>query len=239
MSLTVITPTGGRPEAFALLTRSMDRQSFGGSLQWIVVDDCNPPMRKPPLLPMRECCLIEPEPKWKPGQNTQARNLLAALTLVRCDRIAFVEDDDWISPDYLRTLYWRLDQAPLVGETNARYYHVGARRYRVMHNTRHSSLGQCGMRAEMLPWLKAACESKEKFIDLSLFRHVPAHMMKLFPPSGAHVSIKGLPGRPGIGVGHQPLSQGWKTDADLSVLRSWIGEDVELYRSFGEREQAA
>jgi hypothetical protein len=36
------------------------------------------------------------------------------------------------------------------------------------------------------------------------------------------VGIKGLPGRPGVGVGHHP---GGAPDPELNVLRDWVGDD--------------
>ena len=44
-----------------------------------------------------------------------------------------------------------------------------------------------------------------------------------------HCSIKGLPGRPGAGVGHD--KRFYKQDKDLSKFREWCG-DVEAYRGF-------
>jgi hypothetical protein len=53
----------------------------------------------------------------------------------------------------------------------------------------------------------------------------------LVPGAGLklHCSIKGLPGRPGAGVGHD--KRFYKQDKDLSKFREWCG-DVEAYRGF-------
>lgn len=222
MSITIITPTGGRPQAFALLARWVARQTYRGSIQWLCVDDVSPAMPCPPGVQV-----IYPTPLWEPGQNTQARNLLAALPHVRHDRIAILEDDDWISPSYLETLAARLEQAPLVGEQRARYYNVGTREYHIYSNLKHSSLGQTGFRREMLPAFEEILKAGAKFLDIELFRR---HRGALFPPSGIHVGMKGMPGRPGIGTGHRPHA-GWANDKDLVTLDLWIGEDAEQYRN--------
>lgn len=221
--LTVVTATGGRSQAFALLVRWVARQTYRGSIQWLVVDDVSPATPCPPGVQV-----IYPAPLWEPGQNTQARNLLAALPHVRHDRIAIVEDDDWIAPTYLETLAARLEQAPLVGEQRARYYHVGTREYHVHSNLKHSSLGQAGFRRELLPLFSDVLKSGTKFLDIELFRR---HRGAIFPPSGLHCGMKGMPGRPGIGTGHQP-SRGWDNDRDLVTLGLWLGEDAEQYRGF-------
>lgn len=237
--ITVITPTGGRLEAFALLTRWMERQTYQGPVQWLVVDDCDPATRVPGDWFAPACCtVIRPEPRWTPGENTQARNLLAAFGAIQHDLVVIAEDDDYLAPGYLQLMSDRLEQCSLAGESNARYYHVGARQFRIMHNLRHSSLGQCGMRAEMLPVLRMVCQAGQKFIDIELFRRA-VNYGKLFPASNSHLSMKGLPGRPGIGMGHQAQPRGWTQDANLDMLRRWIGDDAEFYRGFGAREFAA
>lgn len=221
--VSVITPTGGRHEAFSLLARWVSRQTYHGPLQWLCVDDCQPLTACPDGATM-----IRPPVLWEPGWNTQARNLLAALPHVQYDRIAILEDDDYIAPGYLETLVARLDQAPLIGEQRARYYHVGTREYYVHSNLKHSSLGQTGFRAELLPLFEDVLKGACKFLDIELFRR---HHGALFPPSGLHVGMKGMPGRPGIGVGHRP-AHNWANDRDLTTLGLWIGEDTEYYRPF-------
>ncbi len=219
-SITIITPTGGRPEAFALCECWIGRQRWSGELQWIVVDDGPEPT---------PCTLgqtvIRPEPLWSEGQNTQARNLLAALPHVKHDRILIVEDDDWYAPDYFEIMAARLEESALVGERDTPYYHI-AGRYLVNPNERHGSLFQTGMRGSILPCLESACARGERFLDITLFRDGDG---KLFPSSGRSVGIKGLPGRPGIGMGHRHW-MGWQEDRDSKVLRQWVGADAEAYK---------
>jgi hypothetical protein len=224
MGITLLTPTGGRPEAFALCERWAARQTYKGEIQWLVADDCDPPTK---------CTMgqtvIRPEPRWKPGENTQFRNLLALLPLVRFDKIIHFEDDDAYLPTYIETMARRLDEAPLVGETPARYYNVRFRTWRDCGNNAHASLFQTAMRADILPVLKRICE-RQKWIDMALWPAVPGG--KLFHGEET-VGIKGMPGRAGQVAAHR--KQTWMNpDPHLDVLRRWIGDDVAEYRRYGK-----
>jgi len=138
------------------------------------------------------------------------------------------------APAYLEIAASRLDAAPLVGERNARYYNVASRQYLTCPNAKHSSLCQSAFRIEVVPTLAAICERVKKFIDIELFRTWPDH--RLYDNSGTCIGIKGMPGRVGVGIGHRNGAHaGWKPDLDLTMLRSWIAEDAETYRVYGER----
>ncbi|HGM6772870.1 TPA: glycosyltransferase family A protein [Stenotrophomonas maltophilia] len=224
--LTLLTATGARPAAWALCERWMARQDYAGPVRWIIVDDGPDPQ---PVTFRREgwqLVLVRPSPHWAPGQNTQARNLLKGLTAVGPeDRLVIIEDDDWYAPDWLTTIAAELERAELVGEHRARYYNVEQRRGRQLANTGHASLCSTAMRGSALRDFADACRSRPKFIDLELWRRPRAR--RLF---GGHrvVGIKGLPGRGGIGMGHDP---DFKGDADASgdLLRQWVGADAEVY----------
>lgn len=224
--LTLLTATGARPAAWALCERWMARQDYAGPVRWIIVDDGPEPQ---PVTFRREgwqLVLVRPSPHWLPGQNTQARNLLKGLAAVGPEeRLVIIEDDDWYAPDWLTTVAAELEHAELVGENRARYYNVAQRRGRQLANTGHASLCSTAMRGAALRDLADACQSRPKFIDLELWRR-PRHR-RLF---GGHrvVGIKGLPGRGGIGMGHEP---DFKGEADVSgdLLRHWVGADAEVY----------
>jgi len=223
--LTLLTPTGGRPEAFALSERWFSRQTFRGEVQWLVADDADPPTAM--------ACgqtVVRPEPAWRAGENTQHRNLLALLPLVRFDRIVHWEDDDWYGPGYLEKMARALEGAELVGEAPTRYYNVRFRHWREWGNTKHAALFQTAMRAELLPLLTRICAARQ-WVDLTLWPSAPARGLLLAP--GDSVGIKGMPGRPG-----QVKSHGRRRiladapDPALEKLQMWIGSDVEHYRRF-------
>ena len=237
MGITLITPTGGRPEAFELLEKYIADQTYSGPIQWIVVDDCEPRTR---------CTMgqyvIHPEPSWSPGMgNTQYRNLLAALSAVDCDRILIIEDEDVVRPGYLAMMRNRLEVAPIVGEVDSLYYNV---RWRLAHeckNKAHSSLCQTGFRAEGLHALEAACKAEPQYIDMYLWEKFP-QLCRLFPYSATNVGIKGMPGRGGAGGGHFDRRMNaeelelarWTDDANMEIMRCWLGPEAEAYMKFYE-----
>jgi glycosyltransferase involved in cell wall biosynthesis len=205
----------------------MERQTFTGEIQWIVVDDGQESTEA-----TKGQIVVRPQPRWQPGQITLARNILAALPLAIHDKIVFIEDDDWYGPEYLARMAEALDHGcQIVGDVPARYYHVGSRLFREIGNRAHASLCQTGIRGDLISVLEELCDREEKFLDIGLFRsgHQP-----YFIRSEQSVGIKGLPGRRGIGIGHRPSGAQWKPDPNLAVLRSWIGSDAALYEQFAE-----
>lgn len=151
----ILTATGCRPAAWAMCERLMMAQTFDGPVRWIVVDD-GPDQQ--PVSFERPGWLVEvirPSPRWQPGQNTQARNLLAGLDAVdRMHPVAIIEDDDWYSPTWLQTVHEHLKRAELVGETRSRYYNVATRMGRDVGNTRHASLCATALRGRAIDTLR-------------------------------------------------------------------------------------
>lgn len=229
--LSVITCTGDRPEAFDLCIKFVLRQTWRGPLQWIVVDDgvaptnwrCIPWSAERGML-----ARIYPRPSWSPGSNTLARNLLAAIPEVIYDRVLFVEDDDWYARTYFAAMAKALDgSCQIVGDPHSFYYHLPSRRYRTFDGV-HCSLAQTGIRAEMLPFLMEICERAEPFIDVELWRQP---WSRYYERMGLVTGMKGLPGRPGIGIGHRPRGHEWIADPRLDALRARIGDDdLALYQ---------
>lgn len=224
--LTLLTATGARPRAFALCERWMAAQDYTGPVRWLVVDDGQEPQ---PVAFQREGWAVEvirPAPAWKPGQNTQARNLLAGLAhCCSTDRVVVIEDDDHYAPDWLTHVAGELDRAELVGESHARYYNLPRRIGRQLPNAGHASLCSTAVRGRAVDALRKACQSSPKFIDLSLWRRFQdKHLF------GGHrvVGIKGLPGRGGIGIGHKEQFRGTH-DPDGALLKQWIGDDARAY----------
>lgn len=224
--LTLLTATGGRPAAFALLEKMMLAQTYAGPVKWIVVDDVFPAQ---PVTFNREgweLCILSPGPLWKPGDNTQARNLLAGLAHVSADaKLVIVEDDDHYKADWLEVVDKWLDRAELVGECEARYYNVATKQGRQLSNRHHASLCSTAMRGDAIKAFRDVCRTGAKFIDIELWRKTRSRM--LF--TGNRVTgIKGMPGRGGIGMGHKRDFRG-QHDPDGKLLRSWIGANAEWY----------
>ncbi|MCX6908422.1 MAG: glycosyltransferase family A protein [Verrucomicrobia bacterium] len=219
--LTVITCTRNRPEAFKLLERWMGRQTRKWD-QWLAVNDGQ--QRYEYTLGQE---VIARVPMQGEGHSLTA-NLLAALPRIRHEHIVFVEDDDWLGPKYLESMSAALKKGPLVGNVPALYYNVATGRWQDMRNRAHASLGQTAIHAKLLPLVAeiAGCGSPQ--IDLALWRKWSGKK-KFIRSGGLHVGIKGMPGENGIGVGHHVDFGKADEKPNLGKLRSWIGEDANVY----------
>jgi glycosyltransferase involved in cell wall biosynthesis len=234
--LALITPTGGRPEAFALCEQFMAQQTFT-DWEWIVVDDCKPNV---------ECTLdqrvLHPWPAWEAGmESTQCRNLLLALERASSEFVAVIEDDDYYSPRHLENICKYLETAALVGEIPSRYYNVKHRMFRTMAANQHASLCQTGFRAELIPMVREVCKLNGP-VDVCLWQEVRSNggIFKQYLEDQV-IGIKGMPGRAGVGIGHYPESRlsRWNADPQLRVLQDWIGDDAKLYKDYyGPRNSA-
>ena len=225
--LTLLTATGARPVAWAICEKLMARQDYTGDVRWVVVDDGPEPQPVTFSRPGWSVEVIRPEPFWKPGQNSQSRNLLAGLEVILADeQVIIIEDDDYYAPNWLTVVAEKLESLDLVGLNRAKYYNLKMKKYRQMGNVNHSSLCSTAMRGEALKVFRAVCEPRHKFIDMALWRDVEGSK-HLFNGQNV-IGIKGLPGRPGIGCGHSKAFKG-KQDDDGSVLRLWLGEGISIY----------
>ena len=224
--LTLITMTGNRPVAWALCEQFMQRQTYQGPVRWIIVDDGQ---EAQPITFKREGWnleIIRPEPFWQPGQNTQTRNIRAALAVITpADRIAFIEDDDWYSPNWLSIVDEKLNEADLVGERLAFYYNIRTKQYAQLSNGSHAGLCSTGIKGQAIDFLREICKVDRQFIDIDLWKKPFGR--RLFT-SKEVIGMKGLPGRGGIGMGHKP-QRAFKSDISGDVLRKMIGNDADLY----------
>ncbi|HCZ47951.1 MAG TPA: hypothetical protein DCZ11_02980, partial [Gammaproteobacteria bacterium] len=153
--LTLLTATGARPQAWALCERMMRLQDWDGAVRWVIVDDGAHPQPLTFRRPGWTLEVIRPQPYWRPGMNTQARNLAAGLAEIGdTERVVVIEDDDAYAPGYLRAVASWLADAPLVGESHARYYHVARRVWRDCGNHAHASLCSTAVRDEGLAALR-------------------------------------------------------------------------------------
>lgn len=215
--VTLLTPTGDRPEAFALLERWVARNA-GAWGEWVVVDDGE----MPTLCRMGQT-VIDVCPRYT-GVVSQAHNLLAGLEEVGEGPVLLIEDDDYYAPGYVAEMAAHLETHDLVGQVPARYYNVRSGRCRVMQNDSHASLAQTGVARSGISALRDACEEVLRnrkpgndFIDLVLWRGFGGE--RLLYRSGLHIGVKGMPGRKGIGSGHH---DGFGApDRDLRVFDDW------------------
>lgn len=204
-------------------------QTYTGPVRWIVVDDGETAQPVTVTRPGWSIEVVRPEPRWAPGQNTQARNLRVGLE--RCDPahpVVFWEDDDYYSPGWLDHLVAALPAAELVGSRLITYYNVATRRWAVAANPTHAAMSCTAIRGEAIVTCREVLARFDSFLDLQLWQ---AHGEQyLFDTDARVVSIKGQPGRPGIGVGHREKFGRYR-DPDGAALRELIGADAEAYQT--------
>jgi len=226
--VTLLTPTGGRPDAWKLCERYMHRQTYKGPLEWIVVDD---------MLPMQTCTrgqqqVCGPKP-WRAGINTQRPNCDLLIQLAKGEYIFWIEDDDWYAPNYIETMLYLLQRYDAVGEANNRYFALTDRSYIEFNNTRHASLCSTAFRRKFIPVMEEVINSgANPFFDTGFWsRLVTGHenaMMIL--NTRLNIGMKQLPGRTGIGAGHHNTkAQGFTRDPMFEMLRNWVGADADDY----------
>jgi len=234
--IALITPTGARPKQIQLCTKFMKAQDYEGTVVWVIVDDAVPVTTNEIPYTFRdkwEIVKTYPKPSWSLGKNTQQRNMLEALKVVKSypmEALFVIEDDDYYSPSYLRKMMDRKGDYDVWGEQNTIYYNPKVRAWQDNRNVHHSSLFQTAVTPAMIPVLEQICRNKGKFIDIRLFRHsnIPPEKINLFKDGNLAIGIKGLSGRGGIGLGHQ-LGYRMVSDPDMSKLKELIGDDYLYY----------
>jgi len=237
--LTLLTTTGNRPEAWRLCQRWMERQTYTGAVRWIIVDDGEQP-QEINVKRKWEIIVLRPEPFWRNGDNTQARNIQAGLELVGVDdRLVIIEDDDWYSSDWLEWVDLQLDSADLIGEGCAKYYNVSTKRWKDHQNRSHSSLCSTAMKGKAIDAFRSVARAKIQFIDVLLWQAFSPNRVIVESKSRV-IGIKGMPGRSGIGYGHSNNFNG-KPDFSGAQLRKWIGADADFYlnKDTGDKDEAA
>lgn len=230
MKLAILTPTGDRPEAFALCQRWMKRQTRKPDM-WFVTDD------GAETTSADEQCYVLRLPVWdKPG-TSQHRNMLALLEIAEesdADAFAVIEDDDVYLLHYLERTEQHLRTHELVGEVPARYYNVRTRHWRIFQNTYHASLCQTAFRRSMIQPLRDVIASGQ-WIDMTFW---PKYLSRGLLWDGYNcVGIKGMPGRGGVSNAHRETARWGHYDPNLEKLREWIGRDAGVYAEYVERDE--
>lgn len=206
----VLTPTGARPEAFQECL-SLMRGQTAKNITWVVVDDGPEPIGN-----IRRSGWniehIRPEPLWQPGDDhTLCRNLIAGMKRIKeigGDKVIIVEDDDWYAPWWVRHASNQLNDVDLFGESHSVYLNVKTGGMRKCMNADHASLCSTAFTSAVFDNFIEICENNKTFVDLLLWKNKSRYRHKLQDPSKPGqdrgvLGIKGLPGRPGIGVGHR------------------------------------
>lgn len=225
----IMTCTGDRHEAFLLLQKYVARQTFGGGVQWLVVDDGRRHSELTVPLPPNIRVDHVKLPPVGPGFASFRRNMKHALANIGAPLVVVMEDDEWYGPRWVKEMAGLLEDATLAGERRALYYNVKCRLFRRWNNTRHASMCQTAFRREFAETITRKIQkSATVMIDKVIWKmDVPK---KMAPPFNQCVGIKGMPGRGGIGAGHRPRKKLYKHDADGLYLKGILGDaDAEPY----------
>jgi len=235
--VTLITPTGDRPLAFALCQNWMRKQTLQ-PYQWIVIDDGKIPVRPREsltfgsrIIPMH---YVRREPKKREPRCTLVLNLLIALPLIKGNKIIIIEDDEYYAPGYVAEMATRLDKHEVVGIGNTKYYHLFSGGNYRHKNKENASLAQTAFRDSFLPEFKKILNTnvEEPRIDKEIWQKLKGSDRGFIfnddKKNPLYLGMKGLPGRPGV-IGHDPESSPYRRrhcspDISRRRLRDWIPE---------------
>ena len=233
--ITVITPTGDRPLAFSLLRKWISNQTIKPD-QHIIVDDGKIPMQIEDLQSYE--FYIRREPLASDPKHTLVVNIKTALEDIKTvenNKIIICEDDEYYAPNYIFTMAKKLEDYQIVGITCAKYYHLPTGGYEQHKNIQHASLAETAFQSSFLP-IVGRCIDKgmeQRWLDDNIWREVLgkkiSHDLFLDKEQSLYCGIKGLPGRFGIGIGHNPKVYKKHDDIQRSKLKEWIPNDYQYY----------
>ncbi len=232
-SYTIITPTGGRPEAFRLCAEYVKRQSISPA-QWIVVDDGIDALDIS-VLDAPYLCYVRREQSCNDPAHTISVQILAALRRITTDYVVIMEDDDWYSPFYCERMIHKLMEGKgyfLVGQGGTIYYHLSGR-YMINKNLKHASLCQTAFRSSILNKIEKTCSAcRTPFLDLEIWNSKVSKNIFIGEP--LCIGIKGMPGRKGTTRGWDKKYPRYTKDKNFQFLEKYIGSDVLQYKRIAE-----
>lgn len=234
MTISLVTPTGSRPEALALCYKWMMQQTLPFD-EWIIVDDSGKVKIDHPRI-----AVIQNRYK---SENTQAESLYLGLFDVNEGYVFIIEDDDYYPPSYIQHMVDTMVKAgvELVGEIPASYYHVGVKRYRKLNNVSYSCLCSCVMTRRVSKLLLGIVAADIKPIDTVLWDAVrrSTNLKSVLVNTKLVVGIKGMPGRANGGVSWNPELGEWtQDDENLTKLQELIPrkDDFQCYKELIEKQ---
>lgn len=226
-----------------MLKHYLLRQTFPGTMQWLVISDSQ---NQDPYKQIwghfglmvdnrfqKSALHMLPYEKELVGAKSLAQNLWYGLTRAEGEIIFICEDDDWYGPEHLKDCVLRLAQDGIqaTGTIWQKYYHLPSLSHRTFKNV-GSALCSTAFHRDLIPKMIDAArwcgERDRKGIDRRFWDSLPPECKDIFDPEKDQViGMKGLPGRFGIGIGHQP--RGFTIDEDAKLLREWVGKDADTY----------
>jgi hypothetical protein len=231
--ITCISPTGDRELAFSLCKKWMSNQTVKPD-QWIIVDDGAVPISGE--MSEEYIHYIRREPKSTDPKCTLLVNLKEAIPFIKGDKIFIIEDDEYYAPNYIEEMSKQLDSYEVVGIGKAKYYHLPTGKYDIDKNMDHASLAETGFRSSFLPEFANCIEKTNGFwLDVQIWKRVfdPRNQIKglvFVDGDSLYLGMKGLPGRKGIGIGHNPYSYRKNVDdTGRTQLKKWVPNDYQIY----------
>lgn len=226
--VTLITPTGGRPECIQRCHEFIKRNKTNLKVQWIIVNDFDDTYYE------FATDMIFNKKIGDRNKNPIGSSIKQALKYIKSDFVLFIEDDDWYSSDYIQYYYDNLQRCSLFGQGFAKYYNIKNRSYEIRPNSTTASLCQTGIRTDFLiKNINCFDDEYAPFNDMKLWEHVDEDKV-LELESNKCVGIKGSTGRLGLGDGHKNLQN---KDLDLNKLKDWVGSDFQLYKDYFDESQ--
>jgi len=255
--ITAITPTGDRPLAFSLCRRWMEGQTLKPD-QWIVVDDGKKPMAPFDGIDYIRREPLPSDPKFTLAENLKAaiphvkgdqiliieddeyyapRYVEEMIKRFGVQRVPMYSSNPYVRAKQIQHYSRTKTEAPkrsinvkVVGIGKSKYYHLPSGGYRVIGNMGHASLAQTAISKSFLPILQEMLIPGKLYIDIEIWRraNIERSGFLFLDTTPLYVGIKGLPGRPGIGKGHDKRIYR-ACDVGRKVLRQWIPQDYQVY----------
>lgn len=233
MTVTLLTCTSDRPEAFKLLEYYVARQTVKFD-DWIILDDGNVPA----VLTMNQRHVYCPECRSGTSMINKLK-LAFAPGMIKTDMVILFEDDDFYAPNWVETCVKNLGdgKCDLFGEGRAVYYNVRDRWWFEHGNMSHASLCSTALTRRLYPLALKLCNDPNPFLDDRLWKAAHANRRRILDPvsNGGKrlvVGIKAMPGKAGYGGGHQKVDKNARQDPQGTKLISLIGTDCSLYDKF-------
>lgn len=140
-----------------------------------------------------------------------------------CDRVLFIENDDWYRNDYIDLMndLWKVNMKPdIFGLGKTTYYHIGTNKYTTMvHSRRASAFATMVTPAIMYHDFG---KDSEPFFDIHLWK-MPLKKITFFHTGNICLGIKHGKGSCG-GKAHSKAFPYDNNDSDLSYLKSIVDE---------------
>lgn len=227
---TVITPTGDRPESFAICCHLMKQQTIKPT-EWIVMDDGKVEQKVPRLSFLN---YIKRKRKKNELQHTLPVQLRRIIELVTTDKVIVMEDDDWYDREYFERTLPLLDQFDLVGLQDNQYYFLQQKEFFIHRNKQWSSFCSTAFTRLLFRYVAALACGSNPYIDLHLYKMMRKQDQKVklyVPPRVLVLGMKEMPGRVGITYdsNRSCLQAGTVPDHNLEYLKSIVGKDLKWY----------